>query len=129
MPIFVERRWWGLLGLEDHVNERKWSKAKLDALQAAAEIFSASEIRARSENALYSVWEEENEKFTPLAAYGQHSKAYLSLTTTPGEPTLTTSALAVGHTLVIDDLSSTQYLSPRSAALLPFRSAMAPYRS
>src|SRR5574342_739204 len=35
VPIFVERRWWGFLGLEDYGNERKWSKAELDALQAA----------------------------------------------------------------------------------------------
>ncbi len=169
VPIFVEKRWWGFLGLEDYVSERQWSKAKLDALQAAAEIFSASEVRARNENALYrrqrtlnllheivvsalqttdrhsmaqtivnylgnlvnsdgcflSVWEEISKKMTPLAAYGLYSKTYLSLTTEPGEPTLTTSALAVGHTLIVDDLSNTQYLSSRIASLIPFRSAMA----
>lgn len=169
VPIFVEKRWWGFLGLEDFVIERQWSKAKRDALQAAAEIFSASEVRARNENALYrrqrtlnllheivvsalqttdrrsmaqtivnylgnlinsdgcflSVWEDDSKKLIPLAAYGLHSKAYLSLTTKPGEPTLTTSALAVGHTLIVNDLSNTQYLSSRIAALIPFRSAMA----
>jgi GAF domain-containing protein/PAS domain-containing protein len=52
-PIFVERRWWGFLGLEDYTQERQWSKAKLDALQTAAEIFSASEIRARNESTLH----------------------------------------------------------------------------
>jgi diguanylate cyclase (GGDEF)-like protein/PAS domain S-box-containing protein len=168
VPIFVQLRWWGFLGLEAFVNERKWSKAELDALQAAAEIFSASEIRARNENALYrrqrtlnllheivasalqttdrrsmaqtivnylgdlinsdgcflSVWDDLSEKFTPLAAYGLYSKAYLSLIPQPGEPTLTTSALAAGHTLIVDDLSNSQYLSPRIAALLPFRSVM-----
>lgn len=168
VPIFVERRWWGFLGLEDYVLERQWSKAKLDALQAAAEIFSASEIRARSENTIYrrqrtlnllheivasalqttdrhsmaqtivnylgnlsnsdgcflSTWDEQSEKMTPLAAYGLHSKAYLSLTVEPGEPTLTTSALAAGHTLIIEDLTNTPYLSQRIAALLPFCSAM-----
>jgi diguanylate cyclase (GGDEF)-like protein len=168
VPIFVERRWWGFLGLEDYVNERQWSKAELDALQAAAEIFSASEMRARNENTLYrrqrtlnllheivtsalqtndrrsmaqtivndlgnlinsdgcflSVWEDDRKKFTPLAAHGLYSKAYLSLTMEPGEPTLTTSALTVGHTLIIEDLSNTKYLSSRIAALLPFRSAM-----
>jgi len=168
VPIFVERRWWGFLGLEDYVNERKWSKVELDALQAAAEIFSASEIRARSENTLYrrqrtlnllheivasalqttdrrsmgqtivnylgdllnsdgcflSVWDEISEKMTPLAAYGLYSKAYLSLTVQPGEATLTASALAAGHTLIVEDLANTSYLSQRIAALLPFRSAM-----
>jgi len=168
VPIFVERRWWGFLGLEDYVNERKWSKAELDALQTAADIFSASEIRARNENVLHrrqrslnllheivasalqttdrqsmaqtivnnlgnmvnadgcflSLWEEANEKFTPLAAYGPYSKVYLSLTTKPGEPTLTASALAAGHTLIVDDISNTSYLSRRIAAMLPLRSAM-----
>lgn len=168
VPIFVERRWWGFVGLEDYGYDRIWSRAELDALQAAAEIFSASEIRARNENALYrrqrtlnllheivgsalqttdrismaqtivnhlgnlinadgcflSAWEEDSKKFIPLAAYGLYSKAYLSLTMEPGESTLTTSALAVGHTLIVEDLSNTQYLSPRIAALLPFRSAM-----
>jgi diguanylate cyclase (GGDEF)-like protein len=169
VPIFVEMLWWGVLGLEDYINERQWSKAELDALQAAAEIFSASEVRARNEITLYrrqrtlnllheivtsalqttdrqsmaqtivnylgnlinsdacflSVWEEGSGKITPLAAYGLYSKAYLSLTTEPGEPTLTTSALFLGHTLIVGDLSNSQYLSPRIAALLPFRSAMA----
>lgn len=51
-PIFVEKRWWGLLGLEEYETGREWSQAELDAIQAAAEIFSASEIRTRNENIL-----------------------------------------------------------------------------
>ena len=169
VPIFVEGRWWGVLGLEDYVNDRKWSKMELDALQAAAEIFSASEVRARNENTLhrrqrtlnllheivasalqttnrrsmaqtvvnnlgilvnssgcfFALLDESSEKFTPLAAYGQWSKEFLSLTTKPGEPTLTASALAAGHTLVIDDISATSSLSPRIATMLPFHSVMA----
>jgi diguanylate cyclase (GGDEF)-like protein len=169
VPIFVERRWWGVLGLEDYSNERQWNKAKLDALQAAAEIFSASEIRARNENTLHrrqrtlnllheivtsalqttdhrslaqtivnylgklincdgcflSVWDEESDTFTPLAAFGLYSKNYLSLSVEPGEATLTTSALATGHTLIVEDLTNTPYLSPRIATSLPFRSAIA----
>ena len=168
VPIFVERHWWGFFGLEDYANERKWSKAELDTLQTAAEIFSASEVRARNENTLrrrqrtlnllheivasalqttdrhsmaqtvvsnlgllvnsagcfLSLWDEISEKFTPLAAYGLYSKEFLSLTIKPGEPTLTASALAAGHTLIIDGLPNTPYLSPRIAALLPFHSVM-----
>lgn len=168
VPIFVETRWWGSLGLEDFTNDRQWSKTNLDALQAAAEILSASEARARSENALYrrqrilnllheivasalqtsdrrsmaqtivnylgnltnadscylSVWEEGNKKITPLAAFGLYSKIYLSLAVEPDEPTLTSSALVIGRTLVVEDLSATPYLSARIARLLPLRSAM-----
>jgi len=169
VPIFVEGRWWGFLGLEDYVNDRNWSKMELDALQAAAEIFSASEVRSRNENTLHrrqrtlnllheivvaalqttnrrsmaqtivnnlgdlinadgcflSLWDEGGEKFIPLAAFGLYSKEYLSLTTKPGESTLTASALLAGHTLLIDNISNTPYLSPRIAALLPFHSVMA----
>lgn len=168
-PIFVEGRWWGFLGLEDYVNDRDWSQVELDALQAAAEIFSASEMRARNENALHrrqrtlnllheivasalqttnrrsmaqaivnhlgdlinadscflSLWDDVTSEFTPLAAYGLYTKEYLSLTVKPGEPTLTAIALAAGHTLIVDDISSTTYLSQRIASLLPFRTVMA----
>ncbi|GAB4504166.1 MAG: histidine kinase N-terminal 7TM domain-containing protein [Anaerolineales bacterium] len=51
-PIFVEGKWWGFIGLEDHVNDRVWRKSELESLQAAADIFSAAEARARSEFAL-----------------------------------------------------------------------------
>jgi diguanylate cyclase (GGDEF)-like protein/PAS domain S-box-containing protein len=169
VPIFIGRRWWGFLGLEDYASERKWSKAELDALQTAAQIFSASEVRARNENTLrrrqrtlnllheivasalkttdrysmaqtivnnlggvinsdgcfLSLWDEVSEEFIPLAAYGLYSKTYLSLHTEPNEPTLTASALAMGHTLIVDDVSNTPFLSSRIASLLPFRSAMA----
>ena len=168
VPIFVETRWWGFLGLEDCLNDRKWSKAELDALQTAAVIFSASEIRTRTENILrrrqrtlhmlheivasalktrdrhamaqtivnhlrnmvnvdgcfLSLWDEVDERFTPLAAFGLYSKAYLSLTTEPGEATLTASALAAGHTLVIQDVFTTPYLSKRIATILPFHSIL-----
>jgi len=168
-PIFVDGRWWGFLGLEDYVNDRQWSQVELDALQAAAEIFSASEMRARNESALHrrqrtlnllheivasalqttnhrsmaqaivnhlgdlinadscylSLWDDVTGEFTPLAAYGLYTKEYLSLTARPGEPTLTAVALAAGHTLIVDDISSTTYLSQRIAALLPFRTVMA----
>lgn len=51
-PIFVEGKWWGFIGLEDHLNERVWRKSELESLQAAADIFSAAEARARNEFAL-----------------------------------------------------------------------------
>lgn len=51
-PIFVEGKWWGFIGLEDHLNERTWRKSELESLQAAADIFSAAETRARNEFAL-----------------------------------------------------------------------------
>jgi diguanylate cyclase (GGDEF)-like protein len=77
-----------------------------------------------SDGCFLSLWDEVSGKFTPLAAYGLYSKAYLSLTTQPSEPTLTASALSEGHSLIVEDISNTPYLSPRIVALLPFRSVM-----
>ncbi len=51
-PIFVEGKWWGFIGLEDHERERVWQTAELESIQAAADIFSAAETRARNEFAL-----------------------------------------------------------------------------
>lgn len=52
-PIFVKGKWWGILGLEDHNNERPWSRAELESLQSAVDIFSAAEVRAQNEFALH----------------------------------------------------------------------------
>ena len=77
-----------------------------------------------SDGCFLSLWDEISEKFTPLAAHGLHSKAYLSLTTEPGEPTLTASALATGQTLTVTDIFNTPYLSEHIAQALPFRSVL-----
>jgi diguanylate cyclase (GGDEF)-like protein/PAS domain S-box-containing protein len=54
VPIFVEGNWWGILGLEDYLTERRWENTELEALQAAADIVGAAEVRARNESALIS---------------------------------------------------------------------------
>jgi diguanylate cyclase (GGDEF)-like protein/PAS domain S-box-containing protein len=54
VPIFVEENWWGFLGLEDFINERSWENTELEALQAAADIVGAAEVRVRNESALIS---------------------------------------------------------------------------
>ncbi len=51
-PIFVEGKWWGFIGLEDNERERVWQTTELKSIQAAADIFSAAETRARNEFAL-----------------------------------------------------------------------------
>ncbi|GAB4418942.1 MAG: histidine kinase N-terminal 7TM domain-containing protein [Anaerolineales bacterium] len=52
-PVFVEKRWWGSLGLEKHTELYKWSKAELEMLQAAAGILSAAELRSNNEHVLH----------------------------------------------------------------------------
>ncbi|MFT3895866.1 MAG: PAS domain S-box protein [Anaerolineales bacterium] len=36
MPIYVNGRWWGIIGFDDYVHEMPWSQAEIDALVAAA---------------------------------------------------------------------------------------------
>jgi diguanylate cyclase (GGDEF)-like protein len=168
-PIFVEGNWWGFLGLEDHTSERSWRTAELESLQAAADIFSAAEVRARNEftlrrrqrtlNLLHDVvltalqandiqsmsdalvrrlselvgadgcflssWNEIAQMVTPLAGYGQYRETYLNIKPEKNETTLTGSVLQVGHTLVIEDVKNTPYLSQRIIDMFPYRSALA----
>jgi two-component system, cell cycle sensor histidine kinase and response regulator CckA len=49
VPIYVEGVWWGFIGFDDCLEERKWSAAELDALRAAASLVSAAIGRERSE--------------------------------------------------------------------------------
>ncbi len=36
MPIFVNGKWWGIIGFDDFINEMPWSQAEINALVAAA---------------------------------------------------------------------------------------------
>ena len=40
VPIFVNGKWWGIVGFDDELNERIWTSAEVDALKVA-EMFSA----------------------------------------------------------------------------------------
>lgn len=41
-PIFVNNRWWGIIGFDECAKEREWTSAELDALKAAAAIMGES---------------------------------------------------------------------------------------
>lgn len=49
MPIFLEENLWGFIGFDDCTREREWGDAELDALSAAAGIFSAALARREAE--------------------------------------------------------------------------------
>lgn len=51
-PIFVEGEWWGFLGFDDCVSERRWSQAEADALKAAAGVLGAVIERRETETKL-----------------------------------------------------------------------------
>ena len=42
VPIFVGSEWWGFIGFDDCLQQREWNSAEIEALKAAANIFSAA---------------------------------------------------------------------------------------
>ncbi len=51
-PVFVDSRWWGVLGFDDCSGDRDWSGSELDALRAAARMIGAALQRGGSQDAL-----------------------------------------------------------------------------
>lgn len=49
VPIFVHERWWGFVGFDETRQERTWSPAEIDALQAAASIIGSAILRTMNE--------------------------------------------------------------------------------
>lgn len=71
-----------------------------------------------------TIWDNENERTTPLAAYGPFADTYSSIEVKPGELTFTEAALKRGSTLVIEDTKSTMYADQRFISLFPSRSVL-----
>jgi len=72
-----------------------------------------------------TLWDEEEERVVPRAAYGPMRETYPNLQFRPGETTATESVLRVGRALAIEDVFNSPYLSPRIAAQFPTRSMLA----
>ena len=53
MPIFVDNQWWGFIGFDECVYERRWAETELEALRITANIFGSAETRARAEQRLF----------------------------------------------------------------------------
>jgi PAS domain S-box-containing protein len=49
-PVFAGRQWWGLVGLDDCVSDRRWTKNEIDALRAASSVLGAAVQRRRSDD-------------------------------------------------------------------------------
>jgi len=52
IPIVVAGAWWGVIGLDDFVQERDWGEAESDSLRAVADMLGASMARQRVQSAL-----------------------------------------------------------------------------
>ncbi len=62
LPIFIDKEWWGFIGLDDCVREREWTGQEISALRVAASTLGFSIKRERSEKAI----KESEEKFRTL---------------------------------------------------------------
>lgn len=51
VPIMIEDHWWGLIGLDDCVEERAWTQNEVETLQTAANILSSAIQRAQDSEA------------------------------------------------------------------------------
>jgi PAS domain S-box-containing protein len=52
VPIFVDGRWWGVIGFDDCVREMAWSQAEVHAMQVAASMLGAAIKRQQTDTAL-----------------------------------------------------------------------------
>jgi diguanylate cyclase (GGDEF)-like protein len=63
-----------------------------------------------------TIWDNENQRTIPTAAYGTLDKTYPELIILPGERTMTQSVLESGSVLTEEDTSNSPYINPRIAA-------------
>jgi diguanylate cyclase (GGDEF)-like protein/PAS domain S-box-containing protein len=77
-----------------------------------------------ADGAYITLWDEDNQMPIPSAAFGKGSDAYTSITTEPGEPTMTVAVLESGRVLAVEDVTVTSYVSPRIASLFTTRAVM-----
>lgn len=71
-----------------------------------------------------SLWDDEHQQTIPLAAYGPYKEKYPDLQVNPGEKTFTSSAIKMGRTLVVEDVSTSPYVSRRITAQFSARSVI-----
>jgi len=63
VPVFVEDKWWGVLGFTDDAHDREWEDAEIDALSAAAATLGGALFRQDTERRLL----ESEQRFRYLA--------------------------------------------------------------
>lgn len=62
IPIFVDDRWWGFVGLESDQRDRFWSAVEVDALKIVSNLLGAIVQRKRSEEIIKRLYESEREQ-------------------------------------------------------------------
>mgnify|MGYP005841718975 CR=1 FL=1 len=69
-----------------------------------------------AEHCFFTLWDEQKKQVIPFAAYGKYRETYRQMQPASYQPTLTASALRLGHALVVEDTHHTPYLAPEIAA-------------
>ncbi len=52
MPVFVEGKWWGIMGFDECLNERDWSQLEIEALKTASNLLGSAIQRSQGYNKL-----------------------------------------------------------------------------
>ncbi|MEW5829764.1 MAG: GAF domain-containing protein, partial [Chloroflexota bacterium] len=94
VPITVNNNWWGFIGLDDCVDERKWDFTEIDTLKTAANILSAAIQREKSED---EIWRQLQE-LTLL-----HAAALAGTTATDQDALIGKVTMVIGTTLYPDN--------------------------
>ena len=68
VPIYVDGIWWGTIGFDDMVNERKWSNAEVDALLVAGNVLGAAIQRQKADALLQEELTQRKQLIAELAA-------------------------------------------------------------
>ncbi|KAF0106663.1 MAG: diguanylate cyclase [Anaerolineaceae bacterium] len=72
-----------------------------------------------ADDCFITLWNEATQTTVPSAAYGPMSRSYDEVPARPGQRTLTSSALAAGHALVVEDTADTPYVDRDVAIPFP----------
>ncbi len=94
VPVFVSEDWWGFLGFDECLAEREWPGAELDALRTAADTLGAAIGRERAER----LQAEAETRFRSLVE----------------------NLPAVTYIDIVDEESSTVYVSPQVEEILGY---------
>lgn len=93
-----------------------------DLLQTLAD--SAAQI-VSGDSCFITLWDAENERAIPAAAYGTLRDSYQEIVSQTGARTLTRSAIQEGRSLAVEDLLNSPHIDRRIAEQFPTRAALA----
>jgi PAS domain S-box-containing protein len=105
VPVFVGDEWWGFLGFDDFHDERVWPLAEVEALKAAADTLGSAIGRARIEHQRVEERAERRHAEHQLREAEQRYR------------TLVENLPAATYIDLVDDVSTTLYISPQVEAI------------